>query len=292
MYAMALPRISVVTPSFNQARYIERTIESVLGQEYPDLEYFVMDGGSDDGSAEIIRRYAERLTGWVSEPDAGQAAAIVAGFERSSGEILAWINSDDCYLPGALHAAAAAFEANPRAALIYGDMVFVDSEGGPLALDALPAYRHEDLKRVCVIPQPAAFWRRDAYEAAGGLDTGFQFAFDYDFFLRLAEIGKIVHLPRLMTEFRYHSETKTNRAQDTWAEEDQRLLMRTLGRREWNRADRWRLRWLKARQAGTILMRRARGERFPCLMPVRWHRLSRGRLEAAGARDAQAGQEA
>lgn len=276
---MALPSIAIVTPSFNQAAYLEQTIRSVLEQDYPEVEYRILDGGSTDGSIEIIGKYGDRLAGWASEKDNGQADAIARGFAQSSADVLAYINSDDTYLPGAFRAAGEAFAAHPDVDLIYGDVVFIDSDGRPLAIDVLPRFNIEDLKRVCVIPQQAAFWRRSAYEAAGGIDTSFQFALDYDLFLRLASGGRVLHVPRLMATFRHHAEAKTTRWREQWAKEDRLLHTRHLGRETWNAGDRLRMKWLTARQIGAIASRRLRGEAFPCLTPARWQRIARRKME-------------
>jgi len=165
-----LPRITIVTPSFNQAQFLERTIRSVLDQEYPDLEYLVMDGGSTDGSVEIIRRFAERLTYWTSGPDGGQAAAINAGWRMAHGEVLAWLNSDDVFLPGALSAVGHAFQEHPKAVLVYGQTQLVDPDG--LLLGTVgSAYRQRTLLYSHqLIPQPSSFFRRSAVEAVGLLD--------------------------------------------------------------------------------------------------------------------------
>lgn len=274
-----LPSISIVTPSFNQAAFVEQTIRSVLDQGYPQLEYRVMDGGSTDGSADIIRRFDDRLTGWVSEPDGGQADAIARGFEACSGEILAYLNSDDVYLPGTLDAIGRAFAAHPEVDLIYGDLVFVSAAGAPLVIDVLPRFRAADLRRVCVIPQPAAFWRRSIYDQAGGIDPEFKFALDYDLFLRMLDAGgRMMHLPRLLAEFRRHGEAKTTRMVDQWSAEDRLLRKRSLGREHWNAGDRARLKWLTFRQIATIARRRLAGERLPCMTPARWGRLAARRL--------------
>lgn len=277
---MPLPTLSIVTPSYNQAPYLDQTIRSVLDQGYPGIEYRIMDGGSTDGSVEVIRRHEGKLTGWVSEPDAGQADAIARGFALCGGEVLGYINSDDYYLPGALRAAGEAFAADPDLDLLYGDLVFVDPAGEPLVIDVLPDYQWADLARICVIPQPASFWRRRAYVAAGGIDPSFYFSLDYDLFLRMAARGRVRHIPQLMAAFRFHPEAKTSRAQDRRAGEDRLLLRRTLGRDKWNTADKLRLKWLTARQIATIARRKLAGEAFPCLTPARWNRLAKRKLDA------------
>src|SRR5512142_1845754 len=124
--------VSVVTPSYNQAAYLERTLRSVLDQGYADLEYLVVDGASTDGSVDIIRRYADRLAWWTSEKDSGQAEAINKGMQRARGEIVAWLNSDDTYLPGAITAAVRAFVGHPQAVLVYADMRAIDSSGAAI----------------------------------------------------------------------------------------------------------------------------------------------------------------
>ncbi len=129
MTTSSLPRVSIVTPSFNQAAFLEETIQSVLSQDYPNLEYIIIDGGSTDGSVEIIKKYADKLAYWVSEKDTGQADAINKGLIRVTGEIVAWLNSDDIYLPGTIRAAVEALQAHPDCGLVYGDVLSVDAKG-------------------------------------------------------------------------------------------------------------------------------------------------------------------
>src|SRR5512138_1788368 len=140
-----LPLVSIITPSFNQAAFLETTIRSVLDQDYPSLEYFIVDGGSKDGSLEIIQRYAHRLAGWVSEPDRGQTDAINKGFGMAHGEILAWLNSDDVYQPGAVAEAATFLQQNPEVGLVYGDATYIDENGRTIG--HFPA-RQTDLRRL------------------------------------------------------------------------------------------------------------------------------------------------
>jgi glycosyltransferase involved in cell wall biosynthesis len=204
------PLISIVTPSFNQANFLEATLASVLGQDYRPLEYIVIDGGSTDGSVDILRRHADRLGAWVSEPDHGQTDAINKGLRRARGEVLAYLNSDDLYLPGALSRVAAFFDAHPEVDLVYGDCQLIDPAGQPLGW--LPAHEfslRRTIERAEYIPQPAAFWRRALYNQVGPFDDGLHFAMDYDFFIRAGRAGQVAHLPHPVAAFRLHPGSKT-----------------------------------------------------------------------------------
>ena len=212
--------VSVITPSFNQAAYIEETILSVLNQDYPQVEYIIVDGGSTDGSREIIERYADRLAWWVSERDRGQTDAINKGFAHAKGEILAWLNSDDTYLPGAIAEAAAFLEANPQAGMVYGDANLVDQQG--TLLGKFPA-RQTDYRRLrqgyVHIPQQAAFFRASLWRQVGPLDPSFYFAMDYDLWVRLARLAPLCYHPRTWANFRLHSAGKSVAADDRcWPE--------------------------------------------------------------------------
>ncbi len=204
------PLVSVITPSFNQASFLEATIRSVLDQDYPRLEYIVIDGGSADGSLEIIKRYADRLAYWVSEPDAGQTEAINKGFARARGEILAWLNSDDLYLPGAVGEAVAFLQTHPEVGMVYGDAVYIDHRGEQIG--RFPAAQ-TDLRRLrrgyVHIPQQAAFLRARLWRMVGPLDPSFYFAMDYDLGVRIAEISPLRYHPRTWAAFRLHGEAKT-----------------------------------------------------------------------------------
>jgi len=204
------PLVSIVTPSFNQRVYLEKTILSVLEQDYPNLEYYVIDGGSRDGSLEIIRKYAPRLAGWVSEPDQGQTDAINKGFARCKGDIMAWLNSDDLYLPGAVSAAVRFLQENPEVGMVYGDTDLIDGQGEKIGKFNAQQTSYQRLMRGGVyIPQPAAFWRRELWEKAGPLDPGFYFAMDYDLWVRFAKLGEIRYNPGVWAGFRIHGEGKT-----------------------------------------------------------------------------------
>ena len=214
------PLVSIITPSYNQARFLEATIRSVLDQDYPNIEYLVVDGGSTDGSLEIIQRYASRLAWWVSEPDRGQTDAINKGFGRATGQILAWLNSDDIYQPGAIREAVNYLQANPDVGMVYGDTSFIDEHGSTIGM--FPA-RQTDLRRLrqgyVHIPQQASFFRTSFWRQVGPLDPSFYFAMDYDLWVRLAGVTRLVYYPRLWAGFRLHGDAKTISADDRcWPE--------------------------------------------------------------------------
>lgn len=207
-----LPRISVVTPSFNQGAFLEDAIKSVMDQGYPNLEYIVMDGGSTDGSVEIIQRHAPHLAYWGSEPDDGQAAAIREGFERSTGEILCWLNSDDMFMPGALLRVGRHFRNHPDARWIYGDSVVVGPSGEPRDLLVSIDFDYDILLYyIDYIAQPASFWRRELYAEAGGLDVSFRCGMDADLWLRMGRLAPAKHLPVPLAIVRDHPEMKSRR---------------------------------------------------------------------------------
>jgi hypothetical protein len=207
-----MPLVSIVTPSFNQSAYLEQTLRSVLDQDYADIEYLVIDGGSTDDSVDIIKKYAPRLAYWVSEKDAGQADAINKGMARAKGEIVAWLNSDDYYLPGTVAAAVKAFDENPDAALVYADMLAVDEHSQTFNTLRYRQLTLEDLLCFQIIGQPAVFMRRAAFEKAGGLDLSYHFMLDHHLWIRIAAQGRILHIPQTWSAARYHPAAK-NRAQ-------------------------------------------------------------------------------
>lgn len=204
----ALPLVSIVTPSYQQAAFLEATLRSVLEQDYPAIEYFVIDGGSDDGSVDIIRRYEDRLAGWVSEPDRGQADAINKGFARARGEFVAWLNSDDLYLPGAVSAAVRALQAHPAASMCYADVVSLDGEGRPINVMTYAPWTLEDLMAFNILGQPAVFMRRAALEQAGGLDLSYHLLLDHHLWLRVAQYGPPVYTPERRAAARFHAAAK------------------------------------------------------------------------------------
>src|SRR5437867_1645197 len=208
-------KISVVTPSFNQAKYLETTLRSVMEQVYPHLEHIVIDGGSTDGSQEILQRYASRLAYWCSEKDRGQADAIAKGFQRATGEILCWLNSDDVFLPGALRAVAQFFHRHPEAEAVCGGAYIINSQGQPVrrfghcTLGVKATFNRFRFYGQDGVYQQATFWRRSAYEAVGGLNRELHFIMDRELFTRLAQRRPFQKIPALLACFRIHEECKT-----------------------------------------------------------------------------------
>lgn len=202
--------MSVVVPSFNQARHLREALDSILSQDHPGLEVLVMDGGSTDGSVEILRGYGDRIA-FVSERDRGQSDAINRGFARARGEIVAWLNSDDRYLPGAVRAAASALAARPDAGMVYGDGELIDEDGhvlGPFA--ATQPFDLWTLVHVSdFIMQPTVFMRADAVREAGGLDESLRYGMDWDLWIRLACRRPVLYLEKMLAQTREYATTKT-----------------------------------------------------------------------------------
>ena len=203
-----LPLFSIVTPSYNQGRFLEATLRSVLEQDYPNIEYLVVDGASTDDSVDIIRRYADRLTWWVSEKDAGQSEAINKGLRRVRGEFVGWLNSDDVYLPGAVSAAMAAFRSSPAAAVVYGDALAIDADGRSFNLMHLRQYSLVDLMAFNIICQPAAFIRRSVLEQMGYLHPAYQLLMDNLLWMNMARVAPLVYVPQTWAAARYHEQAK------------------------------------------------------------------------------------
>ncbi len=212
--------VSIVTPSYNQASFLEATIKSVLEQDYPQVEYIIIDGGSKDGSLEIIRSYASRLAWWVSEPDQGQTDAINKGFARATGQILAWINSDDTYQPRAISEAVKLLQARPDVGMVYGDSDIIDVKGKVIGRFRARQTDYRRLRQGYVhIPQQSSFFRADLWRKVGPLDPTFYFAMDYDLWVRLASLAPLVYTPQLWANFRLHDNAKTVSADDRcWPE--------------------------------------------------------------------------
>jgi hypothetical protein len=214
-------RVAIVTPTLNQARYIAETIESVLAQDYPLVDYVVVDGGSGDGTEKVLKRYGPRVRS-VVHPGQGQSAAINEGFRMVSGDVLAWLNSDDTYRPGALRRAVDVFRERPGVDVVYGECALVDGEGRtlrpyPVKEDAFPRVLRSAVNS---IPQPATFLRRGAFEKVGGLDESLHYALDLDLWLRLGAAGSsFQHLKEPLATLRLHGEAKSVRETDKVAPE-------------------------------------------------------------------------
>lgn len=203
------PKVSIVTPSYNQGEFIEETIRSVIGQTYRNIEYVVIDGGSSDQTTSILERYSPRLASWVSEPDSGFAEALEKGFRRCSGEILAYLNSDDLLAPDAVAEAVRLLLTRQDAVMVYGNRICIDRSSRLLYVrPSLPFLAGSPFAHI-VIGQESCFWRRDAYDQVGGIRRDFRFAVDYDLFCRLARAGTIVHSGRIWGLFRKHAGSKT-----------------------------------------------------------------------------------
>jgi glycosyltransferase involved in cell wall biosynthesis len=227
------PKISIVTPSYNQAAFLERTLRSVLDQEYPRLEYVVQDGGSTDGTVALLERYGDQLTHWESRRDGGQTNAINLGFRHATGDILAYLNSDDVLLPGSLAYVARYFHDHPDADVIYSHRVIIDPDDREVGRWVLPFHDNEVLAWNDYVPQETLFWRRRVWERIGGaLDESFHFAMDWDLLLRLRDAGaRFVRVPRYLAAFRVHPQQKTSsRMIDLGSVEIARLRLRSLGR--------------------------------------------------------------
>ena len=215
-----LPLVSIVTPSFNQARFLESTIQSVLSQSYPRLEYIIVDGGSTDGSQDIIKKYSDKLAWWVSEKDKGQTEALNKGFAHAKGDILAWLNSDDTYLPDAVTSAVQIFREYPQLGLVYGSANFINEAGQIIGkFHAAQTNLHLLRQGYVHIPQQASFFRGNLWRSVGPLDPTFYFAMDYDLWVRIAARSQIKYVPQIWANFRLHTAGKTIAADDRcWPE--------------------------------------------------------------------------
>jgi glycosyltransferase involved in cell wall biosynthesis len=202
---------AIVTPSYNQAKYIGKTIASVVGQNHPRLQYAVMDGASNDGSQEEIEKYADDLTVFVSESDKGQSAAIQKGFSKVSGDIMAYLNSDDMLMPGVLKYVEEYFQQHPEVDVIYGHRVIVDELGKQIGRWVLPPHSNRETEYFDFIPQETMFWRKRIWDKVGGIDPSFQFAMDWDLILRFMAAGATFRrLPYYLAYFRSHDSQKSH----------------------------------------------------------------------------------
>lgn len=226
------PTISIVTPSYQQGRFLDKTLYSVVSQNYPALEYVVQDGASTDETQAVLGRFGPLLTSWSSEPDSGQADAINRGFAQTSGEVMAWLNSDDLFLPGTLAYVARYFAEHPDVDVVYGNRVMIDQTDGQVGAWVLPAHSDLALTLADYVPQETLFWRRRVWDKAGAfVDPSFGYALDWDLLLRFRDAGaKMVRVPRFLGAFRIHAAQKTTALDDTGVSETDRLRLRVHGR--------------------------------------------------------------
>lgn len=227
------PKVSIVTPSFQQGGFIERTIQSVLNQEYPNLEYYVQDGGSKDDTTGVLKRYENKLSGWKSTKDSGQSQAINLGFANTTGEIMAWLNSDDLLLPGSLALVVDYFNKHPYVDVVYGNRLLINEDGMEIGRWIMPGHDSAVLSWVDYVPQETMFWRRHIWDkAGGGIDESFRFAMDWDLLVRFREEGaKFAHLPHFLGAFRIHQQQKTSASiSEIGYQEMDRIRERLLGR--------------------------------------------------------------
>lgn len=208
----ALPRVTIITPSYNQAPFIERTILSVLNQNWPNLEYIVIDGASTDGTPDIIRKYEKHMAYWVSEKDSGHAEAIAKGLRRSTGEYVNWLCSDDILLPGSVEKMVKALDSRPDAGIVYGGVVFVDEDDRATKVLSFPDISHRKFlyDRHTNIAQPSSLIRKKTLLEAGGVDISLQYCIDYDIWIRLLKASTAVNLgDEVLSGYRLHTRSRT-----------------------------------------------------------------------------------
>jgi glycosyltransferase involved in cell wall biosynthesis len=206
----ATPKVSVIMPSYNQGRFLEASIQSVLAQTYPNIEYILVDGASKDESIDIIKKYQSHFAWWVSEKDKGHAEALNKGFAHATGDILAWLNSDDIYFPNAVAEAVRLLQAHPEVGMVYGDADLIDDGGAPVGQFAARQTDYRRMLRGSVhIPQATTFFRADVWRQVGPLDLSLFFSFDYDLWVRISKVSELLYVSKRWAQFRIHGEGKT-----------------------------------------------------------------------------------
>ena len=277
------PKISIITPSYNQGQFLEETIRSVLDQDYPNLEYIIIDGGSTDNSVDIIKKYENRITCWVSEPDKGQSDAINKGFRMATGEILAWINSDDCYAPYTFEMIVDFFEKHKEVDCVYGDINRIDEKGRVLdTIKSIPYQYKMLLYGACLIPQPTFFFRRKVVEAVGYLDTNLHYQMDFEFFVRIGyEKFTFANIPKTLASFRFHCDSKTIAHRKEFFQEDRQIknmYRQKLFRKDESLTDFWliSLKWIYRLKA-FMIRAITRGQFIPFRSKIIMHSIAKSK---------------
>lgn len=290
------PRVSIVTPSFNQVQFLEQTIQSVLSQGYPNLEYMVVDGGSKDGSVEIIRKYEAQISWWVSEADHGQSEACNKGWNRATGEIIGWLNSDDVLLPGAIDKMVKTFQQNPEMGLIYGDVLSMDADGNVFNIMRFDDWGLDDLMKFNIISQPGVFMRREILEKAGYLDGEMHFLQDHHLWLKMVQLAPMHYLRETIAAARYHAAAKNVGAGARYGKDAYKIVewmqtqpelaerMKKIGRQVWAGAHRINARYLldggDAKAAIKAYWRCILA--YPAIGLAEWHRMLYALLSLVG----------
>jgi glycosyltransferase involved in cell wall biosynthesis len=219
------PLVSIVTPSYNQGHFLEDTILSVINQNYANIEYIIIDGGSTDCTIDIIHKYEHKLTYWISEKDTGQSQAINKGLMRAQGEIIGWINSDDCLLPNSISTIVDTFNAFDDVGMVFGNIEIIDREGRLFKEHVWKDYSVVDqLTQRMYIPQPGSFWRREVMQSVGLLREDLHYAMDYEYWIRIGQRFKIMGINTLLAQYRHSSVNKGNTQADSWGAEFLRIL--------------------------------------------------------------------
>jgi len=231
LHKKTFPKITIITPSYNQASFIERTINSVLSQNYPNLEYIIIDGGSTDHSVSIIKKYESKISYWISEKDRGQSHAINKGLARATGEIIGWLNSDDIYYPGALHIIADFFQKQASSQIVYGKAYHIDTDDNQIEEYPTEPWSYERLKIICYICQPAVFFRNSVFDLVGTLDESLQYCMDYEFWLRAGQhINTFDFIPVHLAGSRLYATNKTLGAKLHVHEEIVKMMSQKFGK--------------------------------------------------------------
>jgi glycosyltransferase involved in cell wall biosynthesis len=206
---MSITKVSVITPSYNQAEFLERTILSVINQDYPNIEYIIIDGGSTDGSLDIIRKYENRLAWWVSEKDNGQSHAINKGLSRCTGDIVNWLNSDDLLMPSAIRILVEYFHKYPEIKMFYGDRLVIGSNDQVIEARELPSFKRSIARIAGKIPQETAFFSRELLQKTGGLNENLHYTMDVDLWYRFLKYTDFYHIPFILGSYRTHESSKS-----------------------------------------------------------------------------------